>query len=166
MSEGGVERKTFGGIQGVASIPCDKARRKVVSVNRRLRWRMGLLAVAGALIATACAPTSQVDELEAQVAGLESEVSALSGENSQLARKVSELESALGSLVEALPAAVDQSDVQREIDVLRVDVDEAIDLATNALDVTVGLASCVNDYMDTIARWSSNISTFYEYYYC
>ena len=28
------------------------------------------------------------------------------------------------------------------------------------------LADCVNQYMDTIRRWSSSLSSFYTYYYC
>ena len=108
---------------------------------------------------SACAPTSQLEALEAHVTALESE-------KGELEKMVAELENTLGSLVEALPAAVDRSGVESEIDSLRLDVDHAVDLATDSLDASAAMASCVNDYMDTIARWSSNISTFYEYSYC
>jgi hypothetical protein len=28
------------------------------------------------------------------------------------------------------------------------------------------LRNCVNEYMVTIGRWSSNVNSYYDYYYC
>ncbi len=43
---------------------------------------------------------------------------------------------------------------------------DAYVLAQDAIDRTDDITACVNDYMDTIGRWSANINSYFTWFYC
>lgn len=107
-----------------------------------------------ALAAAGCVATDSNSS-----ADLERQVEALREENAGLLARVEAMESYL----ERLPEAPDVSGELRSLE------DDLGDLQRSVLGLSseIGaLSSCVNDYMDTIARWSSNVYSEYRYYYC
>jgi hypothetical protein len=43
---------------------------------------------------------------------------------------------------------------------------DALGIAEDALDRTEEITTCVNDYMDVIGRWSSNVNSYFDWFYC
>lgn len=102
-------------------------------------------------------------------------------------RRIQELEQRIGSnqrLVASMDDRIDNlripPDLTSSIALLQGDVsglqgtvdDMEGDLSSMWIEIgTVeselfALTDCVNEYMDTIGSWSSNVSSFYTYYYC
>lgn len=60
----------------------------------------------------------------------------------------------------------DLSDLQGTVDDMEGDLSSMwIEIGTVESEL-FALTDCVNEYMDTIGSWSSNVSSFYTYYYC
>lgn len=137
-------------------------RLKVEGTVRKRVWSSitGLLVVL--LLATSCTTA----ELEAEMSALRTDVDKLSEElrsvqtdQQTLAGRVDQLKDELGQL--QVPA-----DLSRAVSSLRDDVAGVDQQVSDIFWEIDDLKSCVNDYMDTIADWSSNIYSYYEYYYC
>lgn len=123
-----------------------------------------LIAFIAALVlgSTACS----TDQLAEQVTELETQVSSVQSQNRTLENRVDVLESFIANL--DLPADTSQEIVALGRAVVAV-TNEVNDLAgqvsDNEFEIEL-MKTCVNEYMDTIGRWSSNVNSFYNYFYC
>lgn len=125
-----------------------------------------LLAGALGLVLAACASAEVADEVEQ-----------LRADNEQLTERVEELEASIARLglldfsvsgIDDRVAAVEGriSSLDGGLASLDGRTLELFDLADSNYSDIESLQSCVNEYMDTIARWSSNVGSTYTYYYC
>jgi hypothetical protein len=133
--------------------------------NRRL---ILLLALVPVLVG--CAAAGQVTELEGQV-------EALRTENGALALRVEALEASVALLnlsdFSTSGWADRVSNIEGRVSAaegLLIDLDDlGLQIQGHAEDNEFAIESirlCVNDYMDTIGRWSSNLNTTFTYFYC
>lgn len=116
-----------------------------------------------ALMLSACASTGAVDEQVERVDEVNIRVDAI-GE------RLASIEASLGTL--NLPPDLsgeianlndEVSGLNREVRGLRQTADTAYYEAVSEVD---DLRDCVNEYMDTIGRWSTNVNSYYDYFYC
>jgi hypothetical protein len=108
----------------------------------------------------------QTQELQSTIDTQAGQLAALNAQLDSLSRQVGRVDSALASLripPDFTPQVLGlQRDVASAVSQLGTLGGEVASLTWEIDDVK----SCVNTYMDTIGRWSSNIFTYYNYYYC
>ena len=125
-----------------------------------------VITVISALLVAACATNADVQDLGEEISALELEVAVLAQQVTALEAAVtadaqdSETETVLQQL------SADLDSLARSVGSARATTDGALLAATEALDRTDDIASCVNDYMDVIGRWSSNVNSRFTYLYC
>jgi hypothetical protein len=79
---------------------------------------------------------------------------------------IAELDVRSQELAAIVVAVKPSTDVVVDLSGLQSDIDLAMSLAEDAYDRADEVASCVNNYMDVIGRWSSNVNSYYEWNYC
>lgn len=140
-------------------------------MRRSQHLRTAVVAALG-LVLVGCANselTAQVEELQAEnqdlaqrIEDLEASVTDLraGSDDSGLEGRVASLEDLMGSLGEVLGPIEDRlGELERQM----LDVTDLAETNWSEIDE---MRSCVNEYMDTIGRWSSNVNSTYTYYYC
>ena len=141
------------------------------------RFKVLALVLVVGFVATACSDTGA---LEAEIARQQDEIEVLSTQLAKQADALATTESGLRSLASSVASLDVPQDVSGEFVGLRNDVDSAIaaaraaesvaedaeSIARDAYDRAEDVASCVNDYMDVIGRWSSNVNSYFSYNYC
>jgi uncharacterized coiled-coil protein SlyX len=141
------------------------------------RVRVSVLLLALGVVAAAC---SDVGALEAEIAQQQEEIGTLSMQVADQATAMAATESQLQLLASSVASIDMPQDRSAELAELRDGVLAAISVARaaetsaedaesaawDAYDRAEDVASCVNDYMDVIGRWSSNVNSHFNYNYC
>ena len=131
---------------------------EIFRANARLAAFIAALVLGSAACST--------DQLAEQVTELETQVSSVQSQNRTLEDRVDVLESFIASL--DLPPDTSQEIVAlgRAVVAVTNEVDDlAGQVSDNEFEIEL-MKTCVNEYMDTIGRWSSNVNSFYNYSYC
>ena len=125
-----------------------------------------VITVISALLVAACATNADVRDLGEEISALELELAVLAQQVTALESAVTAdaQESEAETVVQQLIADLDS--LARSVGNASATTDRALLAATEALDRTDDIASCVNDYMDVIGRWSSNVNSRFTYFYC
>jgi hypothetical protein len=124
---------------------------------------MSSLLVLFALAVVSCSDTGELqDEVNRQAEQIEELTVAVRANTTDIGL----LAEATSEIVEGLDEVDLPLNLSAEVASIRRDLDDAIVATQDAFDRAEDIAACVNEYMDTIGRWSSDVYSFYDYYYC
>jgi hypothetical protein len=139
--------------------------------------RLLVLGLALCVVAAAC---SDVGALETEITQQEAEIGALTVQVAEQAVALTTVESRLESVISSVASIEMPTDRSGDLAALSDAVIEAVSIARvaqstaqdaestawDAYGFAEDVASCVNEYMDVIGRWSSNVNSSFNYYYC
>jgi outer membrane murein-binding lipoprotein Lpp len=115
------------------------------------------------LVLSACATTGAVEEQAERLDEFSSRIDAIDKRLASIEGRVQALNLPPDLSGDLATLDSDVSRLARDVQDLHQVADAAYSDAVSEVD---DLRDCLNEYMDTIGRWSSNVNSYYDYYYC
>ena len=139
--------------------------------------RILVLIAAISLIVAACSsPGTQDEKADRQQQTIDQMVEQLSIQATAIGQLKENL-TGIGARVDTLDLprqpSNDIAQMKRDLEIVNTNAQDAYGIAQDALttaedalDRTDEITSCLNTYMDVIGRWSSNVNSYFEWFYC
>lgn len=143
----------------------DRLEAESIVYGRLMRYgslQVGVMAVVVGLIAPACSDPG----LEGEVSAVREQLEELSAAQQALDARVADIEATVRTLEIPADASQEISLLGSELRSLSGQIEEVADQVSDNEFAIDDLQRCVNEYMDTIGSWSSNVNSRYTYYYC